>query len=635
MSRLAALAGLAFVVSTFAFAETEIIVTASRIEEDARSTPAYVRVISDEAIARGDTVLDALAALPDIAIKESSPGKEYISMGAFGENGFARTLVMIDGRPVNRPDMASVNWRTIPLDRIERIEVVKGPLSSQYGDQAIAGAVNIITRDPGGFDAYVRAGAAANASNSQAAGASWGGESFQVSGSFNRNDLRPTRDRSDSTVTGFAADAALLFGESRISAGAGFSGAGYQLPGGLDEGQFNTDPDTALNQDDEVQEQNLSASLTLDTRAGDMALSVPVSWRRTDSVVDLASWGSWTNVLLDDIRGTVQADRTVFVGAETALVPIAGIDAAWSRITVDSYGEEERITLNSSEYSQRVDLAAWMRLKALLGDSWVLDGGGRLSVYEISAGSEQSLYTPLVYDLGMSWVPDGRWSVNARYGRVFRYPLLDEQASYYGFGPPGLNEDLEPEFGHHVTLSGAFRNRDLVLELAPYFLAMQNEIVYNPLTFQNENIGNTYHFGSVFSSGWTRGILGLNAAYSYDDARFADTGKTVPLVPRHTVTGRVSVRPVNMLELSTDARYSGSYYKGGDDANTEGLVDGRVGWDARIDFRPVNGLTIYAEVTNILDNRTPTTVYWSSFSGDESWYPTEGRVFDFGLNWQY
>ncbi|MDF1569808.1 MAG: hypothetical protein P1P77_17460, partial [Spirochaetaceae bacterium] len=68
MPRLTALLGLLAVLSTALFAETEIIVTASRVEEDARSTPAYVRVIPEEEIRRGDTVLDALRSLPDVSI---------------------------------------------------------------------------------------------------------------------------------------------------------------------------------------------------------------------------------------------------------------------------------------------------------------------------------------------------------------------------------------------------------------------------------------------------------------------------------------------------------------------------------------------------------------------------------------
>lgn len=212
--------------------------------------------------------------------------------------------------------------------------------------------------------------------------------------------------------------------------------------------------------------------------------------------------------------------------------------------------------------------------------------------------------------------------------------MLDEQASYYGFGPPGINTDLRPEFGHHVTSSVEFHSGAFTTSLAPYYIAMTDEIVYNPTTYQNENIGDTNHFGGVLSGAWKGSVLGLEASYSYDSARFTGTGNKVPLVPEHSVYGRVSVKPLRKLEISTDARFSSGYYKGGDNDNSQGEVDGRVGWDARIDWRPIDGLTVYAKVLNLLNSRTPSVVYWSEYTGD-SWYPTEGTVFDFGAVWQY
>ena len=634
MSRLLALLGLFSVVLTTVFSEEmEIVVTASRVEEDARTAPAYVRVIPEEDIQKGDTVLDALRTLPDVAIRGTSPGKEYISMGGFGENGFGRTLILIDGRPVNRADMASVNWRAIPLDRIKRIEVVKGPMSSQYGDQAIAGTVNIITKNPDGFEAWARGDMTLNLTNRQALGVAFGGEKFRGEAGFRREDLRPVRDRSDSQTIMSNLKLGMTAGDFDIDLGGLFSLGDYQLPGGLSEAQYNDDPNQAINQEDEVSETTWEANLNPKVTVGQMNLSMPLSWRQVDSTVDLTSWFSYNDTVLNDVRGTLQADSTLFAGDSVVLVPVGGIDANWSEINVDSYADKDRTTLNSSESAGRYDIAAWFRTKALIGENWSADAGLRFSVYEISAGSDSVLYTPFVYDAGASWLPGDKWAVSVRYGRVFRYPMLDEQASYYGFGPPGLNTDLVPETGHHVTGSLEFSNKGFTTALAPYFIAMNDEIAYNPSTFVNENIGNTYHFGAVLSGGWSGEIIGIDASYSYDGARFKDTGNTVPLVPAHTVYGRFSVKPVKSLELSTDARLTSSYYEGSDIDNSQGTVDGRVGWDARIDWRPVDGLTVYAKAVNLLDNRTPTVVYYSSWS--ESWYPSDGREFDFGAVWQY
>jgi iron complex outermembrane receptor protein len=55
---------------------------------------------------------------------------------------------LVDGRRVNEIDLSGVDWTQIPLDQIERIEIVRGSGSVLYGDNAYGGVVNIITKSP-------------------------------------------------------------------------------------------------------------------------------------------------------------------------------------------------------------------------------------------------------------------------------------------------------------------------------------------------------------------------------------------------------------------------------------------------------------------------------------------------------
>ena len=105
--------------------DIEVIVTASRVEESAAEVPAYVTVITaEELTASGQTTLvDALDGLAGIHFRSSSSNaaQAEISMRGFGENSHGRVLVLLDGRRLNRPDMASINWLEIPVENIERV----------------------------------------------------------------------------------------------------------------------------------------------------------------------------------------------------------------------------------------------------------------------------------------------------------------------------------------------------------------------------------------------------------------------------------------------------------------------------------------------------------------------------------
>ena len=238
-------------VSAAAFADVEIIVTASRIEEDSKTTPAYVRVIPEEEIDKKTTVLDVLKTIPDISIREFSPARQSISMGGFGDGGYGRTLILINGRPVNRPDMASFDWNSITLASVSRIEIIKGSMSSQYGDQAVAGVVNIITKQPEGLTAIVSASVADTLFNNQSAFVSYGSKTAGVALGMNRVDNNPARDRSDSTILSANIDSFFNFSSIKTKFGFYYSDSKYELPGSLSEAQYNDDPDQAVNQEDE------------------------------------------------------------------------------------------------------------------------------------------------------------------------------------------------------------------------------------------------------------------------------------------------------------------------------------------------------------------------------------------------
>ena len=614
--------------------DMEIVVSASRIEEDVRSSSSYVRVIPPEVMARADDVLDALKILPDIAMKSNAPGKSFISLGGFGENGFARTLVLIDGRPINRADMASVDWQSIPLDRILRIEVVKGPLSSQYGDQAVAGAINIITREPEGFEAWIRANLSTSLTNREALGIVWGGDVFSVEGDFYHVDLNPTRERSDMNTTSANLKLGAHFQRLDLGLKGFFSKSFYQLPGGLSESEYRTNPDRANKEEDQVSQIIWMSGFDLKTNIGPLMLAFPVSWRHLSAKTNVISdtWNSFTDSALDDVRGSIQGSIEIYPNGRVTLIPIGGIDVNWSESTARVYKEEKRRNRISKESARRFDFAVWLRLKAMLGERWVADTGMRLAAYKISGAGKEVRYLPFVYDFGGAWMPTENWTARLRYGRVFRYPMLDEQVAYYS-NPPSIITDLKPEFGHHITGSLEYARGMYRADMAVYFIAMSDEIAFNSAYGRNANIGETRHMGAVLSFLRTGSVLGLSVSYALDFA--GNSGKRVPLVPLHSIYGRVSLVPIKSLELSTDARFTSKYYKGGDFDNKRGAVRGRLSWDARIDWRPIDGLSIYAKVANLLDDRMPTEVYWNSYSNSESWYPVEGREFSLGALWRY
>ncbi len=133
-----------------------ITVTASRIEQSVADVPANVTIIDREDIERSAavTIDDLLRSVPGFSLfrRQSSlaahPTTQGVSLRGIGPSGVSRTLVLLDGIPMNDPFGGWVYWSKIPTELVARIEIVRGGGSSVWGNAAMGGVINIITLDP-------------------------------------------------------------------------------------------------------------------------------------------------------------------------------------------------------------------------------------------------------------------------------------------------------------------------------------------------------------------------------------------------------------------------------------------------------------------------------------------------------
>lgn len=133
-----------------AFALDQVLVTATRTLEEARKVPANVTIITAEEIKAKNvtTITDLFKNTVGIFVNRPKGLAETangIVMRGFSEDNI---LVLYDGMPMNTAYDGGVNWNAIPVDNIERIEIVRGAASSLYGGRAVAGVINIITKTP-------------------------------------------------------------------------------------------------------------------------------------------------------------------------------------------------------------------------------------------------------------------------------------------------------------------------------------------------------------------------------------------------------------------------------------------------------------------------------------------------------
>lgn len=128
-----------------------IVVTASGVQQRIKDAPASISVLTQEDIKKGnyESVADAVRSVEGVSLVGDNPNtSDIVIRGLPGEY----TLILIDGQRQNTRETMNRGTSGIqsnllpPLSAIERIEVIRGPMSSLYGSEAMGGVINIITK---------------------------------------------------------------------------------------------------------------------------------------------------------------------------------------------------------------------------------------------------------------------------------------------------------------------------------------------------------------------------------------------------------------------------------------------------------------------------------------------------------
>jgi len=131
-------------------------VTPARGDERLGSVPASISVIEKSDIRQSPAAVadDVLRRVPTFSLFRRTnsigahPTSQGVSLRGIGPSGVSRTLVLLDGVPFNDPFGGWVYWTRLPVEQADRIEVVDGTSSSQYGNYAMGGVINVVSAAP-------------------------------------------------------------------------------------------------------------------------------------------------------------------------------------------------------------------------------------------------------------------------------------------------------------------------------------------------------------------------------------------------------------------------------------------------------------------------------------------------------
>lgn len=569
-----------------------VVVTANRTPVAVRDVLAAVEIINREQIEHSQA-----RSLPDLL-----RGRAGISIGNQGGLGKLTTLfmrgsesdhvlVLVDGVRMGSATSGLVSFQDIPVELIERIEIVRGPRSSLYGSEAIGGVIQIFTRrDTGAMTPRFSIGAGSNDTYESSAG---------IGGRIGRGwfgaDYSRQQTRGINACRGYF--------NSWMDAGGCFTNEpdrdGYKrdsvsLRGGIDitdvlefdthalRAQAENHYDGSYVNRSRIVQQVVGGNLAwTPSQTATLRLSAGRNRDLSDNFHDATANGYFAT---NRDTATLQGDFGVAAGQRVS----AGFE--WQRDTVDS---DTRYVL-----ANRDDRALFAQYQ---GDFGALDVQASARRDDNGQFGEHS-----TGNVALGFDIDPAWRLTLGTGTAFKAPTFNELYYPFGFGNP----DLAPERSRTVEAGIAWKDDDAGIRLDVYQTQVDDLIAYSSTTFRPENIQRARLRGAELTGNATFGGWAANASLSWVDAKNRTNPTLARFLPRRArESARLDLdRTFGAFGFGITATGEGERYD--DLANSR-----RLGAFATVDLRAeyvINpGWRVQARVANLFDRAYETVEYYT------------------------
>jgi iron complex outermembrane receptor protein len=627
----------------------EVVVTATRQEEEIRKIPANVTVITEDDIENSNakTVLDLLRSEEGIVVRDLlGNGKTaQVDLRGFGETGPFNTLVIVDGRRVNEIDLSGADWMQIPLEQIERIEIVRGTGTVLYGDNAVGGVINIITKPPAekltatvgtiaGSYERIKGHASVGGGYENIAGSLYA--SYESTDGYRKNNEFRTRDVGGKIVLDATDYLSFTLSGSHHR-------DDFGLPGPLTEAQATIDRESTTRPFDDGETTDQYIALGGDWDLGEYGRVVcDFSFRDRDSDAEfvITPRYSWNGNILNH-----------------ANTVIAGLDIYYSDLDADfSFGAP--LVPSGLADIEKESYGLYFNNEFSILENLILSVGARHERVRYDLEQQDFLFgfAPLdavvrdreaAYSVGLTFLYNERSSLFARVNRSFRFPLTDELVLFDFFtGRIRVNQDIEPQKGHHYEVGARhFFAPDIeaLRFLAPQIEAratlfraeIDDEIFFNPLTFTNENHPETLHQGAEIGiKGNFFKRLTVFGNYTFERAQFRREPfqyNEIPAVPRHKANLGFRIYDlIPGLIFSANYNFVGSSFLISDQANRFRKLEQYNTIDARVSYE-WKWINAFVGVNNIANRKYSEYAVLGGFPTVRNFYPAPERNWIAGL----
>lgn len=647
------------------------VVTPLGVKERAIDYPGNVSVITEKDIEESNAkyVYELLRKEAGIYVTDyTHAGKTVtVDMRGFGESASRNVLVMLDGRRLNEIDISGVDWAQIPLENVERIEILRGGGSVLYGDNATAGVINILTKR-GKKGHHIKGGIDFGSYRYRNYyGAINGAEEFASYNAFLKHEktdgyrLNGDYDGYDfmAAMTIFPADCL------NVDFSGGYHKDWYGLPSGLQRWEIDqigyrgsTTPDDRVKTETTFLQIRPTVIWSMDSMDHILDLDCwgrkkrvnMINWAQATWLAAMPWYPSWDTSQIDSVGGSIKY-KNIFHGDSITNVLTLGVDmvSASNRLLTVT---PQLGTLNQLKIDKRT-LGIYISNNIVLYDKFIINGGFReeWAMFDFDQNRGAGFVTGAglmeykspkqeAFDVGIEYKYREEGGVYGRFSRSFRFQATDEFYSRW----VGLNTDLK----HQTADTWEVGIKDEGLDyfqpsVNVFWMETDDEIYFDPKQ-GTVGIGDNRNYDAISRFGVEMGTVSeigkwgdayLN--YTYLNADFEKgqfCGNKVPMVPQHKIAWGVNLFFMKFLEMNFNSEYITEQYSINDQENHMPKLKSHFVCNAKITAK-YKGLKLFFGVNNMFDERYSEIAVSNANNTVTDFFPAPDRNYVFGTSWEF
>ncbi|MGB9629417.1 MAG: TonB-dependent receptor [Thermodesulfobacteriota bacterium] len=631
----------------------EVVVTATRDVQEVRKIPANVTVLSKEEIERSNsqTVVDLIRDEVGVVVRDYyGTGKNAsVDIRGFGETAPLNTLVLVDGRRVNEIDLSGVDWTQIPLDQVERIEIVRGPGTVLYGDNAVGGVINIITKKP--EKPFTATGEVVRGSylyhrESGSISGKWGplsailNASYASTEGYRENGLLRAKDFGGKVIYDLSDFISLSFR-------GGFHKDDAGLPGGLDPVTYKIDRRATLDPNNKSSTEDGYGALGFKAKLWDWGrIETDFSYRHrmVENFFDYPSffYSYWDDRQLETLGITPKyiLERPFWVFKNKLTVGLDFYDSDFEvKAKTVFFGFP---SWSHSEISKR-SVGLYLLDEFFILPNLILSLGFREEwvTYDILQknpwSKDKTKEHEPAYSISLNYLFGEKSSAFFSFKRSFRFPVTDELILVFPVFK--VNPTMKPQTGYHYEAGIRHSFTDwLEANLTLYWTEFRDEIFFNPVTFANENFPKTRRQGievgtKIRPFSW----MTFWGNYGYIKPTLREepfSGNDIPAVPRHKGALGMDIDFGKGFVLNTKMNFVGSRHFVSDWRNQLDRLNGYYTLDSKLSFT-WKGFKAFVGINNLFNRKYVEWATTNAAGTAQLYYPSPGRNILGGVSYTF